>query len=191
MWSWNHRTVSSRARRLKTPILALIFLLALGSRHGSTEQTDEDKRLREFSLKSRQQMKIVPSPTPAPKRTPSPASCPLKQGPQSESGQKSAPPTEKKTASPSPKEKRDWVFFSKRDDDGSIVVQKSGAQEKKDLVPASGDGGGHWQYLTPAVRKAIDDASVGRNRWKFIIVHNSGTRQGRYCSRPWLRYLFG
>ena len=36
----------------------------------------------------------------------------------------------------------------------------------------------HWQYLTPAVRKAIDDARVARNRWKYIIVHNSGTRQG-------------
>jgi len=29
-----------------------------------------------------------------------------------------------------------------------------------------------------SVRKAIDDARVARNRWKYIVVHNSGTRQG-------------
>jgi hypothetical protein len=35
-----------------------------------------------------------------------------------------------------------------------------------------------WRYLTPAVRKAIDNAKVRKGRWKYIIVHNSGTRQG-------------
>jgi hypothetical protein len=58
------------------------------------------------------------------------------------------------------------------------VVQKSGAEEEKDLIPAPGGGGVSWQYLTPAIRRAIDDARVARNRWKYIIVHNSGTRQG-------------
>ena len=43
-------------------------------------------------------------------------------------------------------------------------------------LPAAGDV--RWQYLTPEIRKAIDDARVARNRWKYIIVHNSGTRQG-------------
>ncbi len=35
-----------------------------------------------------------------------------------------------------------------------------------------------WRYLTPAVRRAIDKAPVRKGRWKYIIVHNSGTRQG-------------
>lgn len=39
-------------------------------------------------------------------------------------------------------------------------------------------GGPRYKYLTPAVRKAIDDAPVKRGRWKYIIVHNSATRQG-------------
>ncbi len=51
-------------------------------------------------------------------------------------------------------------------------------KKQKELVPAQGGGGVRWQYLTPAIRKAIDDARVARNRWKYIIVHNSGTRQG-------------
>jgi N-acetylmuramoyl-L-alanine amidase len=214
----NRRTISSRVCKLKVPILALIFLLALSSRHGITQQTDEDERLRELFLKSRHQMEIVSSPTTALKRIPNPAPSPLDQVsgsstqettarefiqpnptakapatpaekvasaptalPRSGTGQnqtESTFPTEKETASPTPKKKRHWVFFSKRVDDGSIVVQKSRAQAEKDLVPASGGGGGHWQYLTPAVRKAIDDARVARNRWKYIVVHNSGTRQG-------------
>jgi N-acetylmuramoyl-L-alanine amidase len=82
------------------------------------------------------------------------------------------------TPRPELKKKRRWFFFGSRDDNQSIVVQKSGAEAEKDLAPAPGGGGVRWQYLTPAVRKAIDDARVARNRWKYIIVHNSGTRQG-------------
>ena len=35
-----------------------------------------------------------------------------------------------------------------------------------------------WRYLSSSVRKAIDDAKVQNGRWKYIVVHNSGTRQG-------------
>ncbi|QQY10200.1 MAG: N-acetylmuramoyl-L-alanine amidase [Candidatus Xiphinematobacter sp.] len=35
-----------------------------------------------------------------------------------------------------------------------------------------------YRFLTPAVRQAIDQAPVRRGRWKYIIVHNSGTRRG-------------
>ena len=57
------------------------------------------------------------------------------------------------------------------------MIQKSGSQEEADAVPAPQQAG-LWRYLTPAVRKAIDEARVARNRWKYTIVHNSGTRQG-------------
>jgi hypothetical protein len=201
----------------KIPLLSVLFLLALGLNHGITQQTDEDRRLRELFLKSRQKMEIVASPTPSPKPTPSPASSPLRHPSRSPSPEptvsKGAPPSpaarpsateadeapestpspqpeatkaqsestpliEKEVPTPTPKKKRHWFFFGKHDDDDSIVVQKSGAEAEKDLVPAPGGGDVHWQYLTPAVRKAIDDARVARNRWKYIIVHNSGTRQG-------------
>ena len=211
----NPGTVSSQVHRLKVFLLSMFFLLALGSIQGIGQQSDEEKRLRELFLKSRQQMEIVPSPTLAPKPTPSPAPSPVKQpyltgtpeatarkspspgttisrptagqeeestsSPHAEPGKNETPSTptiEKETPAPTPKKKRHWFFFGKSDNDESIVVQKSGAEEGKDLVPAQGGGGVLWQYLTPAVRKAIDDARVARNRWKYIIVHNSGTRQG-------------
>jgi N-acetylmuramoyl-L-alanine amidase-like protein len=190
--------------------------VALGSNQGVTQQTDDEKRLRDLFLKSRQKMEIVASPTPSPKPTPSPAASPLRQSfrsaapeataskaaspspvprpsaAQAEEEPKATPtaqpeatrvqaestsPTEPATPAPTAKKKRHWFFFGKQDDD-SIVVQKSGAEAEKDMVPAPGGGDVRWQYLTPAVRKAIDDARVTRNRWKYIIVHNSGTRQG-------------
>ena len=40
---------------------------------------------------------------------------------------------------------------------------------------SSGSG---YRYLTRSVRGAIDRAPVTRARWQFIVVHNSGTRQG-------------
>ncbi len=38
--------------------------------------------------------------------------------------------------------------------------------------------GAGYQYLTASVRRAIDRAPVARERWQYIVVHNSGTRQG-------------
>ena len=213
----NLRTISSRARRMKISLLSVFILLALSSNHGVTQQTDEEKRLRELFLKNRQKMEIVASPTPSAKPTPSAAPSPLRQASHanapeatasrsvqpSPSARPSASKSEEESSStPSPrpdavkaqaesvtsaqnalptptaKKKRHWFFFGKQDDDDSIVVQKSGAEAEKDLVQAPGSGGVRWQYLTPQIRKAIDDARVARNRWKYIIVHNSGTRQG-------------
>jgi N-acetyl-anhydromuramyl-L-alanine amidase AmpD len=38
--------------------------------------------------------------------------------------------------------------------------------------------GKSYRYLTSSVRRAIDRAPVKRGRWRYIVVHNSGTRQG-------------
>ena len=42
---------------------------------------------------------------------------------------------------------------------------------------SSGSGAG-YRYLTASVRAQIDRAPVARGRWQYIVVHNSGTRQG-------------
>jgi hypothetical protein len=65
--------------------------------------------------------------------------------------------------------------------DAPILIEKSGLEEDQGLEPAPKSGGGwlrRWRYLTPAVRRAIDQAKVRKGRWKYVIVHNSGTRQG-------------
>ena len=66
--------------------------------------------------------------------------------------------------------------------DAPILIEKSGLQDDAGFEPASRPLFGglmkRYRHLTPAVRKAIDTAKVKRGRWKYIIVHNSGTRQG-------------
>ena len=66
--------------------------------------------------------------------------------------------------------------------DAPILIEKSGLQEEAGYEPPTKSLFGgfmkRYRYLTPSVRKAIDNAKVQRGRWKYIIVHNSGTRQG-------------
>ncbi len=66
--------------------------------------------------------------------------------------------------------------------DAPILIEKSGLQDDAGYEPPRrpvfGGFTKRWRYLTPTVRKAIDGAKVKRGRWKYIIIHNSGTRQG-------------
>ena len=75
----------------------------------------------------------------------------------------------------------------------AITIEKSGILPDQGLEPTptptpekkhgwgwifgSGDNA-HYQYLSASVRRAIDRAPVRHGRWKYIIVHNSGTRAG-------------
>ena len=70
-----------------------------------------------------------------------------------------------------------------------ITVEKSGLEKEQGLEPPPPPPPrrGFWpwsrqpanyRYLTSATIDAIRRAPVQRARWKFIIVHNSGTRQG-------------
>ena len=69
-----------------------------------------------------------------------------------------------------------------------ITVEKSGLEKEQGLEPPPPPPRrGFWlwsrqpvnyHYLTSATIEAIRTAPVQRGRWKFIIVHNSGTRQG-------------
>jgi hypothetical protein len=60
-----------------------------------------------------------------------------------------------------------------------VVVKKSGYKKPRgfSLLPFHLFGR-HYTYLSRSVRNQIDRAPVLRERWRFIIVHNSGTRQG-------------
>jgi len=72
-----------------------------------------------------------------------------------------------------------------------VDVEKEGLEEQGGLEPPPPPvvhhhwwqifGGGEepqYHYLTKEIRDAIDRAPVARHRWRFIVVHNSGTRQG-------------
>ena len=76
-----------------------------------------------------------------------------------------------------------------------ITIEKSGVETAEGLEPAATPAaatvpasGGLWSrlfgshrfysYLNSSTRAAIDRAPVRKGRWKYIVVHNSGTREG-------------
>jgi N-acetyl-anhydromuramyl-L-alanine amidase AmpD len=69
-----------------------------------------------------------------------------------------------------------------------VVIEKSGFAEDQGFEPPPSPPPrrGFWpwsrpvsyRYLTSSVIDAIRRAPVKRRRWQFIVVHNSGTRQG-------------
>ncbi|MFL6584808.1 MAG: peptidoglycan recognition family protein [Chthoniobacterales bacterium] len=73
-----------------------------------------------------------------------------------------------------------------------ITVQKSGLEENQGFEPPppppprrsflarlfGARDSVSYRYLSGSVVEAIRRAPVQRGRWKFIVVHNSGTRQG-------------
>ena len=69
-----------------------------------------------------------------------------------------------------------------------VVIEKSGIEEDQGFEPPPSppQRRGFWpwsrsvsyRYLTSSVIDAIRRAPVKRRRWQFIVVHNSGTRQG-------------
>jgi N-acetyl-anhydromuramyl-L-alanine amidase AmpD len=68
------------------------------------------------------------------------------------------------------------------------LIEKSGIEEDQGFEPPPSPPPrrGFWpwsrpvsyRYLTSSVIDAIRRAPVKRRRWQFIVVHNSGTRQG-------------
>jgi hypothetical protein len=70
-----------------------------------------------------------------------------------------------------------------------VVIEKSGLEEDQGLEPPPSPpprrgfwpwsrSSSNYRYLTGSVIDAIRHAPVKRRRWQFIVVHNSGTRQG-------------
>ncbi len=79
---------------------------------------------------------------------------------------------------------------SSADERAQVVIEKSGAEEDEGLEPPPpppprrfslwpwARRSTSYRYLTRSVIEAIRRAPVKRHRWRFIVVHNSGTRQG-------------
>lgn len=126
-----------------------------------------------------------PSPTPRPaeeEEKPAPKPTPVPRPAPDERREK---PVEK--LPPPPPEQTPTPHASPREVPAApITIEKSGVEENQGLQPTPkpgrrgffGLGGPRYRYLTRGVRSAIDRAPVRRSLWQYIIVHNSGTRQG-------------
>ncbi|WP_348546953.1 peptidoglycan recognition family protein [Chthoniobacter sp.] len=177
------------------PLLFLFLLLNVCAR--ADEQADEEKR-KQF-LKAREEMKTVPL-TPAPETTPKPKPKPVRPAatplPAATPTPAPKPPEPEVTPRPKPKPKpepeatprpRQTMLFPAGPTPGParatvsapVVIEKSGFEQQRSYEPAPSAGWFEkWKYLTKSVRNEIDRAPVLSRRWRYIVVHNSGTRQG-------------
>ncbi len=176
------------------PRLLLFLWVLLGSAaflHAQSVDPDaplevQARQRREAFLKAREEMRTLPlpdqqrptaKPTPAPQPSVQPAPVPAETPePTSTPARNAARGTPPPPETPAPS--------------APVVVEKSGGGESEANTdyatpPPRGryffglfGGGPSYRYLTPSVLEAIDRARVRAGRWKYIVVHNSGTRQG-------------
>jgi N-acetylmuramoyl-L-alanine amidase len=125
--------------------------------------------------------------TPKPEKSPPPP--PEKAGEPSED---SSPPPPRAVAVPTPavSPRAKVPRAAPAEERAQVVIEKSGIEEdqgfepppppppRKGFWPWSLSRPKAYRYLTSSVIEAIRRAPVKRRRWQFIVVHNSGTRQG-------------
>ena len=141
------------------------------------------------------------SPTPTPKKkhrktSPTPSASPKKLRKKSEENAEKTPAPHPSAApapsvTPQPTVAR-AIPFPTQEAPEQVTVEKSGFEQDQGLEPPPSPPPrrfGFWpwswtrstptyRYLTRSVIEEIRRAPVQRRRWQFIVVHNSGTRQG-------------
>jgi hypothetical protein len=201
------RSSRSRARKTRGILRSLLWLWLLlapgaslswrdsfaqtGGDATNTGETAEDQRnRRDAFLKAREEMRTLPlknQPRPAARPTPAPQPT----VPPTPAAPTPPPPTPAPTPAATPSPVRvPPTPTPEPQPSAPVVIQKSGGQSDEantDYAPPVRErgfffglfgGGTTYRYLTKSVLNEIDRASVRRGRWKYIVVHNSGTRQG-------------
>ncbi len=122
------------------------------------------------------------SPSPHKKASPKPSETPA--------AQVSATPPRAMTvpspsAPPSPLPRARSALAAPVEEPEQLTIEKYGYEKPRGFWARLFGGGGRssssgagYRYLTRSVRDQIDRAPVARSRWQYIVVHNSGTRQG-------------
>ena len=89
------------------------------------------------------------------------------------------------SAPPSPLPRAKSALAAPVEEPEQLTIEKYGYEKPRGFWARLFGGGGRssstgagYRYLTASVRNQIDRAPVARSRWQYIVVHNSGTRQG-------------
>jgi hypothetical protein len=193
--------------RWQLVLCALLLLLGLAGAITHAELTEEQKKQLFLKAREKMRTVPTPTPeeSATPRRKPKPAKHPPAK--KKKSTPKPTPEPEEETPARTPRPKQEETPERRATPNEStptpagatsptpapqpaetpagssepaeVVVKKSGYQKPRgfSLLPFHLFGK-RYQYLTNSVRREIDRAPVLRERWRFIIVHNSGTRQG-------------
>jgi hypothetical protein len=123
--------------------------------------------------------------TPRPEKTPRPVSAEAPVSSENPSPPTRAAAVPVPAPCPTPKISR----ATAAEERAQVVIEKSGFEEEQGFEPTPSPPPRRfffwpwsrpisYHYLTRSVIEAIRRAPVKRRRWQFIVVHNSGTRQG-------------
>ena len=169
------------------------------AKHAEDEESPTPEPKKSPSAKARKSRKTSESPPTKkkhPKRSPTPSASPKKSPKQSDESGKGAPaprlsaaPTPSATAQsniaraiPVPAQEAPQVTIEKSGFEGDQALEPppSPPPRRRFLFwPLSRTTSGEsYRYLTRSIIEEIRRAPVQRRRWQFIVVHNSGTRQG-------------
>ena len=169
-------------------LLVVVILVAGAGLRAQQSGSGDDAEKRRLFLKAREEMRTVPA-TPAPETTPKPKPKPRPM-PEPEATPKPKPkPEPEPTPRPKPKPGPEPVPRAtpapvtprpkapvEDSPPASVTIEK---RESQDIQPAPPVGWWErWKYLPRSLRAEIDRPSVRKGRWRYIVIHNSGTRQG-------------
>ncbi len=122
------------------------------------------------------------TPEPTPKKKPAPEPTPEHTPKHTPTPQPEETPVPKPTPTPTPSSTP--TPSQPAAPAAPVVIEKSGVEQETGYAPPPPSGffgwfrGPTYRYLTKSVRAEIDRAPVKKRRWRYIVVHNSGTRQG-------------
>ena len=143
------------------------------------------KKTSDKTNKSAKSKSVRKEETPKPRKTPAPQV----EKARAASETSSPPPRAIAVPTPAPSPQLKPARAVSAEGQGQVVIEKSGIEEDQGFEPPPSPPPrrfGFWpwsrpvsyRYLTSSVIEAIRRAPVKRRRWQFIVVHNSGTRQG-------------
>ena len=139
---------------------------------------------KEASLKGKKKKKTgaEKSPSPHKKASPKPSETPAAQASATPPRAMAVPSP---SAPPSPLPRAKSALAAPVEEPEQLTIEKYGYEKPRGFWARLFGGGGRssssgagYRYLTASVRIQIDRAPVARSRWQYIVVHNSGTRQG-------------
>lgn len=178
---------------------ALVFcILTMNSLCVSAQQSLSDEEKKRLFLKAREEMTTIPwtppaaeSPAPKPKAKPKPVERDERDEPAAKPvTPRNDPPPVVRTPPPvqPPVRPRSQPIVELPPPAAPFVVEKEGVGRVDDDEPPKEEsrgifsrlfgGGTSYKYVTGSVKRAISGAPVRKGRWRYIVVHNSGTRQG-------------